>query len=208
MAGFFRYTRVALLLFAIVQLAGAKAGAASVTPATTLHLKVPNKSSPLTLSVISWNMAEKPPTAADCSFLKRYRTSDIVVFGLQECEDIRPRRREGHRTRLWRQLQRQALGKTFQCVGSHKMGGLFISAFVRKPLASRVQQVQLVEVACGVGNMMTNKGAACIVLHLQNKSIALINSHLAAHQRYVRQMPHSIVCEIERGTNVSVCWNR
>jgi hypothetical protein len=197
MAGFLCYARVALLLFAIGQLAGAKAGAVSVTPPATLHLKVPNDST-LNLSVISWNMAEKPPTAADCSFLKRYRTSDIVVFGLQECEDIRPRRREGHRTRLWRQLQRQALGKTFQCVGSHKMGGLFISAFVRKPLASRVQQVQLVEVACGVGNMMTNKGAACIVLQLQNRTLALVNSHLTAHQKYVRQMPHSTVCGTDR----------
>lgn len=141
--------------------------------------------SALNLTVVTWNMAEKAPIESDCSFIKKFRSSDIVVLGIQECEDIRPRRREGHRTRLWRLLQRKMLGKKFQCIGSHKMGGLFISVYCKKSAVSLVEGVQLVDVACGVGNVLTNKGAACVVLRMQNKTIALVNSHLAAHKNYV-----------------------
>lgn len=140
---------------------------------------------PVKMAVISWNMAEKAPNAQDASFLKTYNSSDIVVFGIQECEDIRPRRREGHRTRRWRDLQRKFLGKDFSCLASHKMGGLFMSIYMKKNIMKKVQGVQLVDVACGVGNVLTNKGAVGAVLRINNKTIALINSHLAAHQKYV-----------------------
>jgi hypothetical protein len=140
---------------------------------------------PLNVSIISWNMAEKAPNEADCAFLKDYRNRDIVVFGIQECEDIRPRRREGHRTRKWRYLQRKLLGRQFQCLASHKMGGLFISVYAKNHARKEVQGMQLVDVACGVGNVLTNKGAVGVVMRIRNKTVALVNSHLAAHQKYV-----------------------
>ena len=48
------------------------------------------------ISVVTWNLAEKSPSARDCAFLKELQSeSDFVVVGVQELEDIRPRRTEG-----------------------------------------------------------------------------------------------------------------
>jgi 2-polyprenyl-3-methyl-5-hydroxy-6-metoxy-1,4-benzoquinol methylase len=66
------------------------------------------------------------------------------------------------------------------------MGGLFISVYAKKHAKKVVQGMQLVDVACGVGNVLTNKGAVAVVMRVGGKTIALVNSHLAAHQKYVR----------------------
>lgn len=140
---------------------------------------------PLHVSVVSWNMAEKAPTEDACSFIKLHQSDDIVVFGIQECEDIRPRRNEGHRSRKWRSLQSRLLGRSFRCMARHKMGGLLIAVYVKKSVMKEVEGLQVVDVACGVGNVLSNKGALSVVLRIRDKTVAFINSHLAAHQKYV-----------------------
>lgn len=144
---------------------------------------------PLQVGVISWNMAEKAPTEDACNFIKLHQSDDIVVFGIQECEDIRPRRNEGHRSRKWRSIQSRLLGRSFRCMARHKMGGLLIAVYVKKSVVKEVEGLQVVDVACGVGNVLSNKGAVSVVLRIRNKTLALINSHLAAHQKYVSQFP-------------------
>ena len=52
-------------------------------------------SSSFNVTCLTWNMAELSPTEEDCSFMKSFRSSDMVVLGVQECEDIKPRRHEG-----------------------------------------------------------------------------------------------------------------
>ena len=79
------------------------------------------------LSVVTWNLAEKKPTDQDCLFLKEFRGDDFVVFGVQECENIKPRREEGHRSRAWRAIQKAALGKAYVCLAQHRMGGMQIA---------------------------------------------------------------------------------
>jgi hypothetical protein len=44
----------------------------------------------------------------------------------------------------------------------------------------------VVEVACGIGQILANKGAVAVVLKMKSgKTLALINAHLAAHQNKV-----------------------
>lgn len=110
--------------------------------ATTVSVKQPAEQrellTALNMSVISWNMAELAPTEGECAFLRAYQNQDIVVFGIQECEDIRPRRSEGHRSRKWRDIHAQMLGKKgFKCIARHKMGGLLIAVFVKKSLVRK-----------------------------------------------------------------------
>ena len=182
------------------------------------------------LSVITWNLAEKKPTDQDCLFLKEFRGDDFVVFGVQECENIKPRREEGHRSRAWRAIQKAALGKSYVCLAQHRMGGMQIAGnvittplllplvilmlskehirlvehtvdtqlpsnsnpyenppltspksiltlltltyclvYCKKSLAGRVQGTQILDVACGVGNVLTNKGAVCVLLRIRGK---------------------------------------
>lgn len=145
------------------------------------------------LSVITWNLAEKSPSKQDFSFLKDYRNEDIVVIGAQECEDVRPRREEGHRSRAWRALQTVALGQSFACIAQHRMGGLQIAVYVKKNIADKVQGTQILDVACGVGNVLTNKGAVCVLLRIKGKTLAFINAHLAAHVGKVYNR-HYLIC--------------
>ena len=163
----------------------------------------------LNMSIVSWNMAEKDPQFDQCGFIKGYRSSDIVIIGIQECEDIKPRRREGRRTRKWREIQRKYLGKSFKCISSHKMGGLFISIHAKQRATRAIQSLQVVDVACGVGNVLTNKGAVGVIMRIHNKTLALVNAHLAAHQKHVSI---SMIClylniytTIQHCTNFAYC---
>lgn len=149
------------------------------------------------ISVITWNLAEKSPSKKDYSFLQSYQDDDIVVIGAQECEDVRPRREEGHRSRAWKKLQKASLGKSFTCVANHRMGGLQIAVYAKKNVAAKIQGTQILDVACGVGNVLTNKGAVCVLLRMKGKTLALINAHLAAHVGKVIRMHSFSVLAIE-----------
>lgn len=41
-------------------------------------------------------------------------------------------------------------------------------------------------VPCGAGNVLTNKGAVCVLLRIKNKSLVFINAHLTAHAPRLR----------------------
>lgn len=139
------------------------------------------------ISVISWNMAEKMPNEIDCQFIQSYKNNDLIIFGIQECEDLKYRRKEGSRTKKWKEIQLKYLND-FQHISTHKMGGLMLNIYGKKKILKLIQNIQLLEVACGVGNVLTNKGAICILLRFRNKkTIGFINSHFAAHINKVKQ---------------------
>ena len=144
-------------------------------------------SSPFNVSVLTWNLAETAPTADSLRFLGELAGADFVVLGVQECENVKPRRQEGHRSRAWRAAQKKYFGKGYTALAQHRMGGLQISVFVRKALAKKVQGVQILDVACGVGNVLTNKGAVCVLVRSQGKTVAFVNGHFAAHQGKVKE---------------------
>lgn len=154
------------------------------------HIPVPTQNDTyvsFNLSVITWNLAETIPTAKDCEFLLQFKQEDIVVIGVQEVEDIKPRRHEGRRSRAWKLLIDGILGKNMECLTIHKMGGIQIAVFAKKSILSKIKGIQTLEVACGVGNVLTNKGAVCVLLKVRGKTIAFVNSHLAAHQKKVSE---------------------
>jgi hypothetical protein len=159
---------------------------AAVLAKGSLPTKVVAPLDSFNITIVTWNLAEKKVSDADCSFLKSYRNGDIVVFGVQECENIKPRREEGHRSRAWRSIQRSALGKSFECLAEHKMGGLQIAVYAKKKIANQIQGLQVLDVACGIGNVLANKGAVCVLLRVKGKTLALVNAHLAAHKGKVR----------------------
>jgi hypothetical protein len=68
------------------------------------------------------------------------------------------------------------------------MGGLMLNVYCKKRIKKMITGMQLFEVACGVGNVLTNKGAVGLVLRLHdNTTLGLINVHLAAHVKKVAQ---------------------
>lgn len=143
--------------------------------------------SSLTCSVVSWNLAEKIPSDADGAFIKALQEDDIVVLGVQECEDVKFRRHEGHKSRAWHALQKKALGKGFKSVASHSLGGMKLDIYVKKTLNKVVKIVHIMDVPCGIGNVIGNKGGICAVLKVKDSYIAVVNNHFAAHQNKVKE---------------------
>jgi len=90
------------------------------------------------MSIITWNMGEIAPSEEDCAFIRAYRSNDFVVFGLQECEDIRIRRHEGHRSRKWKEIQNRCLGPQFMNLCHHKMGGLMLNVYCKKKIKKMI----------------------------------------------------------------------
>ena len=64
--------------------------------------------SDLRVSVVTWNLAEESPEEDDARFIRKFRNSkqesDFVLISGQECENIKPRRAEGRRSREFRRL--------------------------------------------------------------------------------------------------------
>jgi hypothetical protein len=151
-----------LLLLGLLEAAATTASSSSRTSSTRVIASPDGSSSkgPLIFNatVLTWNMAEASPTEEDCDFIKSFKDSDLVVMGVQECEDIKPRRHEGRRSRTWRAFQIGALGSTYDVIAQHKIGGIQIAVYAKKRLASRITGVLVLDVACGIGNVLNNKG--------------------------------------------------
>lgn len=104
---------------------------------------------------------------------------------LQECENLKPRRQEGHRSRAWRQLSRQMFGRSMRRVCDHKLQGMHISMFAKPAVSKNIKIVGKTDVPCGVGNVLGNKGAACIFAEIASQRLVFINAHLPAHPENV-----------------------
>jgi hypothetical protein len=138
------------------------------------------------ISVVTWNLNERKPSFKDVEFLTRLgTTSDAIVIGIQECENIKYRSTEGSRSRAWKALQEKALGSDFELLCRNQLGGMQIALFAKPHFSEAVVGLQSFGIPCGIGNMVANKGATCIVVKFANRSLAFINCHLAAHDKKV-----------------------
>ncbi|CAM9635514.1 unnamed protein product, partial [Hapterophycus canaliculatus] len=136
--------------------------------------------------VVTWNLAEESPPAKDLEFLRHAsRESDLIAVGVQEIENLKPRRNEGGRTREWRRLLIRTLGRDFVRVGHHAMGAVQLTLFARRDVLERVKVVKLTEVVCGVGNVLQNKGGIGAYVRVDRTTFLFVAAHLAAHQASV-----------------------
>ncbi|GAX19001.1 inositol polyphosphate 5-phosphatase INPP5B/F [Fistulifera solaris] len=143
--------------------------------------------SDLTCSIVTWNLAEESPSEEEAAFLKQFRGNDIVLISGQECENIKPRRAEGRRSREFRRLMIKYLGSDYVPIALHMLGGIQFGLFCKRSMLKDVQLVSVADVTCGIGNVFHNKGAIAAFVTLQNKSNAqslrllFVTAHMAAH---------------------------
>lgn len=149
------------------------------------------------LSIVTWNLGESASSEKDASFIRKFRGSpnsgtkgsDLVLIGAQECEDIKPRRAEGHRSRHLRRMGIQMLGKDYVPIAIHSLGGIQMALYCHRDVLGDVESINIADVTCGVGNVFHNKGAIGVYLKLKRHSsddtkssrILLVTGHLAAH---------------------------
>lgn len=77
----------------------------------------------LTLCALTWNLAEKALNSKSIGNLKEIcnMNNDIVVIGIQELEDIKPRRQEGHRSKLYKTYLKKIFHGKYECLGNLKL---------------------------------------------------------------------------------------
>jgi hypothetical protein len=166
--------------------------------------EVADSDSDLIVSVVTWNLAEESPPEEDAFFIKRFRRgghgkiggSDLVLVSGQECENIKPRRTEGSRSREFRRLMIMMLGRNYVPIALHLLGGIQFGLFCKRSLLNEIEQASIADVTCGIGNVFHNKGAiGCFVQmkaapHTNDaesspraKSIRMlfVTAHMAAH---------------------------
>mmetsp|Transcript_34189 Transcript_34189/g.80506 ORF Transcript_34189/g.80506 Transcript_34189/m.80506 type:complete len:1467 (-) Transcript_34189:90-4490(-) len=161
-----------------------------------------DKESDAVVSVVTWNLAEDSPSEEDAAFIRKFREngispgqgSDLVLISGQECENIKPRRSEGRRSREYRRLMIKMLGQDYVPVALHLLGGIQFGLFAKKSFLKEIEDVTLTDVTCGIGNVLHNKGAIAAFVKVKarndkeenkNRSKSLrmvfVTAHLAAH---------------------------
>ena len=142
----------------------------------------------LNVTFVTWNLAQCSPSKADCAFLSQAGAgSSIFVIGLQEVEILKPRRQEGRRSRLIRNIISSNLRKEFVPISTTRLGSIQMFVFLRKSMKRHIEpaSVRTWEVSCGVGNVLQNKGALGMSMNICGHRLAFISAHLAAHQSKV-----------------------
>jgi len=164
----------------------------------------------ITISVVTWNLAETAPDPNDFAFMRHMvkkpigsptsgkrgtmkpQSPDVVLVGGQECENTKPRRTEGHRSCLFRSLTIKNLGKDYVPLAIHSLGGVQCLLFCHRRIHPYIDLVNVVDVACGVGNVFHNKGAIGVYLQMRPKGsstavkMLFVAAHLAAHVKNVQ----------------------
>lgn len=101
------------------------------------------------------------------------RDSDLLMVATQESAEVR----------RWQTLLSEALGEGWQHLGSDQLGQIHASVFSRVGSPLQLTRVLRSQVACGVANVLGNKGAVGFSLLVNGHvRLLLVNAHMAAHE--------------------------
>lgn len=165
---------------------------------------ISDKKSDAIVSIVTWNLAEESPSEEDAAFIRKFRKngispghgSDLVLISGQECENIKPRRSEGRRSREFRRLMIKMLGKGYVPLALHLLGGIQFGLFAKRSFLKDIEDVFVADVTCGIGNVFHNKGAIAAFVKVKAKNeigrnedakrsrslrMVFVTAHLAAH---------------------------
>jgi len=156
-----------------------------------IQLEFPEPKHTLNALVITWNVGNEEPPPVLKILQNRAQQFEIIVIGVQECEYTTA---ADHGTKekmscdyLWTGMIRKSVGSAYTIAMHQKLGEMKITMLARKQDQNRITRIQTGNVACGIGNVMANKGGIGIAFHWDDTSICFLNCHLAAHQGMVRE---------------------
>ena len=149
--------------------------------------------STLHVAVVSWNLG-----GAEVDFGSVRRVADrldvermdVVCVVAQELHSLSLREigggdapEQAHRVK-WDDSWAEVLGG-FVRVAAVSVGAIRTSVFCSRSVAAEARDVEVDSVACGLGGVLTNKGAAAVRLGVRKTSICFVGAHLAAHAKHV-----------------------
>lgn len=137
----------------------------------------------LKMIVLTWNVGESlPPASAILSMcLGDMAEHDLYVIALQECS----KKKEQWCSAI--KFYLEFGGTPFVVVKEARLWDMVLLILAKDSLARLINHVEADTVACGVGDVLGNKGGIGISLCINDTSICFLNSHLAARAERVPQ---------------------
>ncbi|GMH73126.1 hypothetical protein TL16_g06099 [Triparma laevis f. inornata] len=166
----------------------------SPTPTPTpLPLSLSVRPNPITTSLMTYNLAElplQPHTISRILKQKNLLKSSFLFLSACETENLKPRRTEGSRSVNFRtQCITTTCEKNYTPLAIHSIGGVQGLLLVKDELLANITSVHVHDVACGIGNVVHNKGGIGVWVSVDvggvRKSILFVCCHLAAHEKNV-----------------------
>ncbi|KAL6745845.1 Endonuclease/exonuclease/phosphatase [Haematococcus lacustris] len=146
----------------------------------------------LRLHVITFNMGEALPETLPDTLLSAYRGgADLYVVGSQESCPLPD----------WEKLLQDSLGPAYVKVAQESLTAINVKPavkpinlsaislilYARQEVAHLITEIQTSFVACGVGNVLHNKGGVAVSCRVAGVRLLLVTCHLAAHDEYVER---------------------
>jgi len=161
----------------------------------------------------TWNLGNSETSIVEESistFLPS-RKHDIYVVGLQECTKAK---RDQWVSLIEMQIEGNYFGgfdssgkskrnkkSVYVQVGQVRLWEIVIVVYVHRELYHKVTHVEAHTVATGVGDVLGNKGGACVGFHYEDTSLAFFCCHLAARASRVPQRRENFL-KIVKGTRM------
>lgn len=135
----------------------------------------------LKVAIVTWNLAERFPDMEHLGFLRDLRGHDIIVVGVQEFQPVIATvglTASAHHHTIWEAMVSSMLGPRYGMPGSCAMGAVHVAVFTRRELLPTFSNLQTSSIACGIGNVLTNKGAVAIKFNICDVSVCFTCAHL------------------------------
>ncbi|GAA5833149.1 hypothetical protein JCM11251_005161 [Rhodosporidiobolus azoricus] len=180
---------------------------------------------PLKLGIFSWNVdGQDPDLLQSCgkkanmrllqSFLQSLDNPDLIIFNFQELVDLSDLglaartalfASQNHdvtgRYHRWHKILEEAvirhLGTMYSTVKADKLVGLYTVVFARHELRSQIRDLATHRIKSGFDEFYGNKGSLMLRLVLDNSSICLVNSHLAAGKQHHAERERDLISVLD-----------
>jgi len=166
---------------------------AEVSKLNEINLQFDNPDEPEVFNalVVTWNVGNEAPPDTLKILQDRSHEFELIVIGVQECEYVTENDPETNDKvscdNAWTKTIIKSVGDDYCIVTHQRLGEMKLTLLAKKQERTRLTRFQTGSVACGVGNVMANKGALGVAFHWDDTSICFINCHLAAHQGMVKE---------------------
>ncbi len=126
---------------------------------------------------------------------------DLICIGIQEMVELNAQSMIGsslhavdHQSHKWQEaligylnkiVDNMDIGSQYLVVAEEVLLGLWICLISTEDLRPSLRDICIGHCACGIGGMLANKGGVAVRFKVQDSTVCIVNSHLAAHREAV-----------------------
>lgn len=145
--------------------------------ASSGSVDVPADEPDVTVFATSWNLGGSAPSKTDFKgWLGEPGAHHIYLVGFQECSKKRAR----WCSSVKRYCESKSGGEKYVAVATVRLWDMLLLILARTSVARLICHVESGTVACGIADMLGNKGAVAVSFTCRDTSFCVISSHFAA----------------------------